>query len=977
MTHRRMYHLPVLLMFLSLPLLTLAQGTWSWSGRVHSELDWHTLETEHFNVHYHAGIEELAQVGADWAEQIRATLMAQMGIAQTPVIDIIFTSEDEIMNGYALWTNQTFIWVDQNDAGIWLENGKWLQQVLAHELQHIIYFNAVKSWLPQPWSFLISQTPGWFVEGLAEYLTENWRPYRSDLSHKYHVFNHKLDRMDPHHDGYSKILLLTEEYGDSTLIKLVSQRQLGLNLFPKAFKEATGITVAQFERHWDEVMNTYYYSYKSQHETYQEVGAVAALPLARVNAFAFAADSSRVALVGRDSDEQWDRSLIVGNLVEPEAVEEEEEDDEPRNPTWDKHSIDYGRFHESIAFSPDGNQLVYAKYHYGDHGSMVWDLRVADLTTDHINWITWNQRASWPDWSPDGKAIVFVSHANSVSNLYLVDPDGGNLRQLTQFRNNTQVTSPRFSPDGRSIACGVSGPEGNMDLTLINTGSGLAERITEDLAVEYLPVWHPDGKRITFTSHAGNTPNLYTIKLNDGSITQNTDVGEALWSAQWTPQGNSVMATTMNTADSVRVVLVDPDRTITTEEFRIRALFNAWLQRQTERPLPQYDPAKPARIMAQHPYHFYRHWKHMTSFVLPLEVLAAGTIWSDALGKHIYQAIGGTTWDLEHPIYFLGYINAQHGPLWGINAYRNVNWSWRPYDRSDTGLLEVLDGVSLQAMIPFNRGNSLSSNHLVTGRLALHQRSVFDLKDWDDDAEEYVTHPAGALPVPEEGNEGLLGVSYRWINRRPHAHNAALPRQGWGVSCVADFALGDIWGDFSYQSYQWDSFFNQRLPGGALFLRLKGSALEGQAPAQDYIGFSDDFPVYGAGANPLQAVFPENHNLRGSDEIRLGDRMALGTLEYRFPLLPGLPLSVFGIEAGQITGALFTDAGEAWYAGRVRNTELLVTAGYEAKLALQFGGSPFLFLAVGQAQEPEQWQDTFDGADFPEPYLRCGLINPF
>ena len=30
-----------------------AQGTWQWTGRVHAELDWYTLQTEHFNIHYH------------------------------------------------------------------------------------------------------------------------------------------------------------------------------------------------------------------------------------------------------------------------------------------------------------------------------------------------------------------------------------------------------------------------------------------------------------------------------------------------------------------------------------------------------------------------------------------------------------------------------------------------------------------------------------------------------------------------------------------------------------------------------------------------------------------------------------------------------------------------------------------------------------------------------------------------------------
>ena len=102
-----------------------AQGPWMMSGRTHPELKWSTLRTEHYNVHYHQGIEEIAARGASIAEQIWPTLLEQIGLDTIPRIDIIFTAQDEVMNGYAIPpTNQTFIWVDQNDAVIRLEDEK-------------------------------------------------------------------------------------------------------------------------------------------------------------------------------------------------------------------------------------------------------------------------------------------------------------------------------------------------------------------------------------------------------------------------------------------------------------------------------------------------------------------------------------------------------------------------------------------------------------------------------------------------------------------------------------------------------------------------------------------------------------------------------------------------------------------------------------------------------------------------------------
>ena len=81
-----------------------AQNTWSWSGRVHPELKWQTISTQNFNIHFHQGIEEIAKEGAILAEHFRPTLLEQMDLDTIPKIDIIFTTEDEIMNGFAMWS---------------------------------------------------------------------------------------------------------------------------------------------------------------------------------------------------------------------------------------------------------------------------------------------------------------------------------------------------------------------------------------------------------------------------------------------------------------------------------------------------------------------------------------------------------------------------------------------------------------------------------------------------------------------------------------------------------------------------------------------------------------------------------------------------------------------------------------------------------------------------------------------------------
>ena len=129
----------ILVYLISISILN-ATGAWMMSQRSHGELKWNTISTDHFDVHYHQEIRDIALKGASIAEQIRPILIEQMGLDKLPRLDITFTTEDEVLNGFATPGNYTIIWVDQNDAALWNGDEKWLRTVLAHELQHLVYF---------------------------------------------------------------------------------------------------------------------------------------------------------------------------------------------------------------------------------------------------------------------------------------------------------------------------------------------------------------------------------------------------------------------------------------------------------------------------------------------------------------------------------------------------------------------------------------------------------------------------------------------------------------------------------------------------------------------------------------------------------------------------------------------------------------------------------------------------------------------
>ncbi len=979
----------VILFFIS----TMWAQTWQWTGRTHGELDWTTIETEHFRIHHHQGIEGIAREGASMAEQVRPVLLQQMDLEDIPIIDIIFTTEDEIMNGFALWTYTTFIWVDQNDAAIWLEDEKWLYQVLAHELQHIVFFHRVKTWLPEPWSFLFSKIPGWVVEGLAEYETERWRPYRADISHKFHVLKNKMDEMDPHHDGYSKLLYWSERFGDSTIVKTLSERnKFGLFRFKNAFKKHTGISVGQFNEDWRRHMNTYYYGYRAQKEAIEEIGEVVTLPIKKINGFSFYSDSSRIAISGRDDEDQGDISLFVvqrntskeNELKEKRKKEEidsengkklgffeklfsedkkEDQEEKKHKPIviWDKKEVDFGSFHKVMNWSPDGQKLVYTKFHFGKHQSLVNDIKVYDLDSEKSVWLTESFRASYPDWSPDGKQIIFVAHENSVANLYTMNPDGSDKKQITNYTYDTQIVNPHFSPGGESIVFAMADKKANLDLFVLKIETGEIQRTTKNPFAEYNPVWHPDGEFLSYTSHSGGTPNIHTVNVTSGESKQISDVGDAVWAAQWSPSDSTLMATTLPDVDTVRIVKMNPHRSITTEKLSIRNRFTNWRNVEPDIPLTGINPAKEVNILKSHDYIPVLGIKHLTSLVLPMgkEVIGV-TQWSDAMIRNIFGVVGIADFSNKHTHRLLiEYVNAMNEPMWGITFASLMDFKMKSYDRSKWGLFEENTSISLWSQIPYNFGNSLSSDHSFYSSIKFTDRNAKVIKDIDVETGEPVYLDSSEfryLPAPVSGKEGLIRLKYTWLNKRPHKQNDMIPKQGYGFDLTLDYSNSGLYGDFDYTRVVSDAFVNflpHRKSPVVIYSRIKSvSMLGNNLPPQDMPAITNDTPLYFKGQNILGP--DEVVHLRGWNDWRLGDRLVFGAIETRFGF-------------GKIVVSVFSDFGNAWYANG-DSDDWITTAGLELRINL-FG----FVLAYGTAQEIIKWKND----EIPKNYLRLSLVNPF
>ena len=107
--------------------------------------------------------------------------------------------------------------------------------------------------------------------------------------------------------------------------------------------------------------------------------------------------------------------------------------------------------------------------------------------------ITDNLLAAHPAWTPDGEHIIFATHEKSTANLFKMSVSEKTPKQLTFFSGEVSVFNPAVSPDGSQVVFSFSGEDGNTDLYLLEFSSGESSRLTTSPAVDYLPVWSPDG----------------------------------------------------------------------------------------------------------------------------------------------------------------------------------------------------------------------------------------------------------------------------------------------------------------------------------------------------------------------------------------------------------------------------------------------------------------------------------------------------
>jgi Tol biopolymer transport system component len=187
-----------------------------------------------------------------------------------------------------------------------------------------------------------------------------------------------------------------------------------------------------------------------------------------------------------------------------------------------------GDFNGDPAYSPDGAQISFDQ-DVGDAAPTVHGIFAANADGSDPRRVTTGlptKKAfdTESQWSPDGRQIAFTRvKSGRQAAIFVVNADGTGLKQLTRYK--LDAASPDWSPDGKTILFNTywDSPGGRAsNLFAISPSGGHRTALTHDRAsngafvASFRPSWAPDGKQIVFThinfKKKSATAGLYTIR---------------------------------------------------------------------------------------------------------------------------------------------------------------------------------------------------------------------------------------------------------------------------------------------------------------------------------------------------------------------------------------------------------------------------------------------------------------------------------
>lgn len=890
-------------------------------------LEWYTVSTAHFRINFHGGLEPLAQRAAVLGESVYQTLGAQLDQRPSELVEILLTDDSDFANGSAGAVPFDAIRLfatapdDMSPLG---DYDDWLNELITHEYTHILHVDNV-SGLPALLNKILGKTaipnqwqPRWVLEGLAVAMETahtsggRLRSSQFDMYMRADVLEHHFAGLDQmggsprrfpggnlwYLYGSEFISFINDTYGPNVFAAVADD--YGAQVVPwginRSIRRVTGRTYEELYAGWLQTLERRYAAQAAQ---------IRARGLREGRRLTVRGQNAGGARVTEGCSTLGKPSLVYQRddaETTPGVYELALDGSDPEGKLRARASGEQLSFAPDCSLVFDNTAVSTRRYNFQDLFRQLPGTSSRE-EGDTRQRLTQGLRARYADVSPDGRRIVYVTNDRSTSTLYIADlaPDFRleHARRLVPSARFEQAYTPRFSPDGRSVAYSAWTTGGFRDVRVVDVASGRFRELYHDRALDQQPVFSSDGKLVYFASDRSGISNIYAYELATERLWQVTNVVNGAYFPELSADQRTLVYTGY-TSRGFDLFVLENER-------------ERWLE-----PVPYVDTrgTAPEQSFAGLPIERYRALPTLRPRAYKLDYgpgpfgnqFTISTSGSDIAGLHAISAAVSVPTDATRgePAVSLDYAYGRQPYTLQLSGFRSSTPrnDYRYSDRQPP-IVEHLTGVATGVSTFAGGDNEAHSFALSYTAAEFAERLPLGLPD-----------PYASLPSqPYRGFLGLLHLGYSYSNAETNTY-AISNERGFQLSVGTDYAdrvLGSETSLVSFAATATGYLLMPWLRHHVLAVALSGGTGGGTYPRRGLysIGGYADVPLLDAfRSNLRQSAF----RLRGYKPSQFaGNDFNLLNVEYRAPIwyldrgISTLPLFV-----RSLSGAVFLDYGAAY-----------------------------------------------------------------
>lgn len=928
-------------------LLVLLAAAPSHAAWIDPDFKFQTTETEHFIIHYHQGLESVADKAVKISEEVHCELIASLKWIPQEKTHLVLFDTSDLANGFTTVIPYNAVYVYTVPPMPDMTIGQyhdWLRLVITHEYAHVLTMDAARGYskvmrrifgkpLPSndPLSvimFFASVPPNvllphWWLEGSATWAETEYNPIGRGKSTYYEMIFRtavaennllSIDKINgdipywpsgnaPYIYGLALNRHIARHYGADAIGQL-SLAHAGRAPYFIAGAAQT-VTEKTYGLLYRDMIDELEQEQAAKIKTIRSTGLTKFKELGikgeRLTNPRFSPDSSMLAVNRRDPHDH--ESIVIIDVKGNEI----------------KSIIRRLPSDHTITWMPDNKTVCYTQADLHRGYNLYQDLYCLDIIDDVETRLTNGQRVKDPDASPKGPAIAVVKVEDTAQSLAIIEAESPDVKIIKRYEN-MRVSNPRWSPDGNKIIYTVRDDKAVTSLVIFDKQSGSFNVLIEAESDIISPAWGPDGKYVIYTSDASGVFNLHALRVADKKTYRITNLIGGAFQPDIDKSGNRLLFSYYHSRGFSIVEMpfnpqswgIDTGRLIKTDWPSSAGTAKQKAACEQAPPAPKTEPEGYSALNSALP----RFWLPTLRSDNDGAALGAFTAGQDVLGYHTYLAEADMGENRGY--YYFIYQYDRHYPTLRISAYEKPVM-YADY-QDETDMFEKEQGYTASMRMPLNRLEKYAA--LLIGYQGRKQ-----------------TWLEGSRSFEGRRNNAFIGLEFNNALKYPYSISR---EEGRILSALYRHYSPETGSDVNSREYH--ARYDEYIGVGdhdVVYTKLKAALSEGERIPQ---------AAFRMGGSPADN---DEFSVRGYKAgYKSGQYITTATLEYRTPLvyiMKGTGSKPFYFDRVHLSA--FADAGICWdEKSEFKGDNVDLGVGVEGRMDMKIGYNFRITPAIGIAK---------------------------